>query len=84
MAARHGRDKVTFVLAQPMRAFGAWGEQVLAESTGKDDQGLIPVIAEPLGPAQGYSSDRLFVVVQPGGPAEPATEEQLSSLEKAR
>jgi transaldolase/glucose-6-phosphate isomerase len=83
MAARHGRDKVTFVLAQPMQAFGAWVEQLLAESTGKDGQGLIPVIDEPLGSSKVYSPDRLFVSVRPGGPAEPATEEQLSILEKA-
>jgi transaldolase/glucose-6-phosphate isomerase len=84
MAARHGRDKVTFVLAQPMQAFGAWVEQLLAESTGKDGQGLVPVVDEPLGPPKVYSPDRLFVLVRPGGHVEPAIEEQLSILEKAR
>jgi transaldolase/glucose-6-phosphate isomerase len=83
MAARHGRDKVTFVLAQPLQAFGAWVEQLLAESTGKDGRGLIPVVDEPLGPTQVYSHDRLFVWLRLGEHAEPAIEEQLTILEKA-
>src|SRR4029453_2527666 len=51
---------------------------------GKDGQGLVPVVDEPLGPPKVYSPDRLFVLVRPGGHVEPAIEEQLSILEKAR
>jgi transaldolase/glucose-6-phosphate isomerase len=40
------------VLAEPIRAFGAWAEQLLAESTGKEGRGLVPVDGEPLGPPE--------------------------------
>ena len=48
MAARHGRDKVTLVFPEPIQAFGAWTEQLLAESTGKEGRGLVPVHGEAL------------------------------------
>jgi transaldolase / glucose-6-phosphate isomerase len=49
MAARHGRDKVTFVFVEPVGAFSAWAERLLAESMGKEGRGLLPVDDEPLG-----------------------------------
>jgi len=52
IASRHGRNKVTFVLADSMKAFGTWVEQALAASPGKDGQGLVPVVGEPLGAPQ--------------------------------
>lgn len=58
-----GRDKVTFVASPEFSAFGAWAEQLLAESTGKDGKGLIPVDGEPLGPPGVYGTDRVFVAV---------------------
>src|SRR5262249_58335843 len=61
--AKAGRDKVTFVLSDKIRALGVWLEQLVAESLGKDGTGLVPVMAEPLGPPASYSSDRLFVAL---------------------
>ena len=58
-----GRDKLTFVLSEKIRALGTWLEQLVAESLGKDGTGLVPVMAEPLGPPASYSSDRLFVAL---------------------
>ena len=61
-AAREGRDKVTFVASPGLADFGAWLEQLIAESTGKHGKGLIPVDAEPLGRARrSMAHDRLFV-----------------------
>ncbi len=55
-----GRDKVTFLTAGPLAAFPAWAEQLIAESTGKDGKGIIPV-AEPPGDVAAYGDDRVFV-----------------------
>jgi glucose-6-phosphate isomerase len=60
-----GRDKITF-LPGGLRGFGAWAEQLIAESTGKNGKGLIPVDGEPLGPPGVYGEDRVFVRVQVG------------------
>ncbi|MGD0110434.1 MAG: glucose-6-phosphate isomerase [Armatimonadota bacterium] len=60
-AARAGRDKATFVLSPEMASFGDWLEQLLAESTGKEGTGVLPVVGEPLGNPEVYGSDRLFV-----------------------
>jgi glucose-6-phosphate isomerase len=58
--AAHGRDKITF-LPGGLPGFGAWAEQLLAESTGKNGRGLIPVDGEPLGSSEVYRYDRVFV-----------------------
>ena len=58
---RGGRDKITFVTAERLAAFGSWLEQLLAESTGKGGEGLVPIHAEPLGAIDAYGEDRLFV-----------------------
>jgi glucose-6-phosphate isomerase len=77
-----GRDKVTFVLGEEIAAFGAWVEQLLAESTGKDGVGLVPVADEPLGPTALYGSDRVFVAVSQR-PFPAATEARLAELRAA-
>jgi transaldolase/glucose-6-phosphate isomerase len=56
-----GRDKLTLVLSPDLSAFGAWVEQLIAESTGKDGRGILPVHGEPLGGPEIYGRDRLFV-----------------------
>lgn len=81
MAARHRRDKVTLVVAEPIRAFGAWVEQLLAESTGKGGRGLVPVDGEPLGPPEVYSHDRVFVALHLAGDEPLATAKPLAALE---
>ncbi|MEM7495396.1 MAG: transaldolase family protein, partial [Myxococcota bacterium] len=59
--ARHGRNKVTFITDEKTKALGAWLEQLLAESTGKQKQGVIPIDGEELGETAHYGSDRVFV-----------------------
>ncbi len=60
-AALHGRDKVTFFVDPLFANLGDWVEQLLAESTGKEGKGILPVVDEPLGEAAVYGPDRLFV-----------------------
>jgi transaldolase/glucose-6-phosphate isomerase len=66
-AVRAGRDKLTLVVPDHLATFGLWLEQLLAESTGKDGTGIVPVVGEPLGDPAVYGEDRLFVAV--GEPA---------------
>jgi Phosphoglucose isomerase len=62
-AALLGRDKLTLVLDRTVSSFGAWVEQLIAESTGKEGKGLVPIDGEDVGDAEVYGSDRLFVGV---------------------
>jgi glucose-6-phosphate isomerase/CheY-like chemotaxis protein len=59
--AKSGRDKVTFAISPAIVSFGDWVEQLVAESTGKEGQGILPVVGEPLGTVGVYGFDRLFV-----------------------
>ncbi len=61
--AQAGRDKLTVLLPPEMRAFGAWIEQLVAESTGKLGQGVLPVVGEPIGAVREYGNDRAFVAI---------------------
>jgi glucose-6-phosphate isomerase len=65
--ARRGRNKLTFLLPREIRAFGDWVEQLVAESTGKEGTGIVPVVTEPAGRPDVYGSDRLFVGMQLAG-----------------
>jgi RpiB/LacA/LacB family sugar-phosphate isomerase len=58
-----GRDKVTLLMSEPIRTLGAWLEQLLTESTGKQGRGLVVIDDEPLGPPGAYGVDRLFVAL---------------------
>jgi transaldolase/glucose-6-phosphate isomerase len=58
---QRGRDKVTFLMPEALTTFGMWLEQLLAESTGKEGTGLLPVAGEPIGDPSVYGDDRLFV-----------------------
>jgi len=62
-----GRDKITFVASPPIASLGDWLEQLIAESTGKEGQGILPVVGEPLGPPEVYGDDRLFIYLQLDG-----------------
>jgi glucose-6-phosphate isomerase len=59
--AKAGRDKLTFLTDDEIIAFGAWAEQLIAESTGKHGVGIVPVDLEPLGAVESYGPDRTFV-----------------------
>src|SRR6185437_2475440 len=63
-ATRFGRDKVTIVASPAIADFGAWLEQLLAESTGKQGRGLIPLAGEPPTVPEGYGSDRFFAYLE--------------------
>ena len=76
-----GRDKLTLVTPRRLAPLGAWIEQLVAESTGKEGMGILPVDLEPLGPPEAYGDDRIFVVV--GLEGEPVDEERLAALAAA-
>ena len=80
-AARTGRDKITIVASPGIRELGAWLEQLLAESTGKHEVGLIPVDGESLGSPAVYGRDRLFAYLRDESGPEPAQDEAMSRLE---
>jgi glucose-6-phosphate isomerase len=62
--AQMGRDKLTFFLSPQIASFGDWVEQLVAESTGKDGKGILPVVGEAINGAEVYGSDRLFVCLR--------------------
>jgi transaldolase / glucose-6-phosphate isomerase len=82
-AGLEGRDKVTILSSSRISDFGAWAEQLIAESTGKEGKGLIPVDGEPLGDPAVYGSDRFFIDIRTEGESDAAHEEKLAALEKA-
>lgn len=61
-AAQSGRDKLTLFLPPSLQTLGSWIEQLVAESTGKNGKGVLPVVDEPLGRPEDYGQDRAFVV----------------------
>ncbi|HLH97420.1 MAG TPA: bifunctional transaldolase/phosoglucose isomerase [Xanthobacteraceae bacterium] len=61
LAARLGRDKVTLLCSPRLADFGAWAEQLIAESTGKSGKGLIPIDGEPIADPKTYGTDRFFI-----------------------
>lgn len=65
--ARAGRNKITVVASPQITAFGLWAEQLLAESTGKEGTGLIPIANEPMLSPSAYGTDRLFVYLRMKG-----------------
>ncbi len=84
-AAKAGRNKLTIVTHPKVGAFGAWAEQLIAESTGKLGKGIVPVEGEPLGAPSVYSNDRIFVNVGStiGGVGCAEIDAQLALLEAA-
>ena len=70
-----GRDKLTLALPEKIASLGSWVEQLIAESTGKEGVGIVPVVGEPLGPPDAYGRDRVFVAI--------GEHEALDELERA-
>jgi glucose-6-phosphate isomerase len=62
--AAAGRDKMTFITSPAIASFGAWVEQLIAESTGKEGKGILPVDGETVGDPEVYGSDRLFIYLR--------------------
>jgi glucose-6-phosphate isomerase len=81
--AAGGRDKLTFLLPGPIASFAMWLEQLIAESTGKDGTGVIPVSGDPVENRQNYGEDRLFVEFRIKNEQDEAIEGQADSLRKA-
>jgi len=80
--ALQGRNKVTFVMPEAVATLGMWLEQLLAESTGKEGTGLLPVAGEALAAPEVYGSDRVFVHVRLGEDDAP-TRDRLAALRDA-
>lgn len=79
--AWQGREKLTIFLPQPISSFGLWLEQLLAESTGKEGQGILPIDNEPSREAKNYKDDRLFVFYNLAGEFDNYLEDFRSELE---
>ena len=81
--ALRGRDKLTLVFEPPLAPLGVWVEQLVAESTGKEGTGILPVDLEELGPAGAYGDDRVFAAVRLAGAADPGIASALEALRDA-
>lgn len=83
LAGLDGRDKVTILASKKVADFGAWAEQLIAESTGKEGKGLIPIADEPLGDPSVYGNDRFFIDIRVEGEADAAHDSKLAAIEAA-
>ncbi|HEX3651414.1 MAG TPA: bifunctional transaldolase/phosoglucose isomerase [Rhizomicrobium sp.] len=81
LATQFSRDKITIVASPELASLGLWLEQLIAESTGKQGKGLIPIDNEPLGEPQVYGNDRVFVQIGTG--SADANTSKLDALAKA-
>jgi transaldolase/glucose-6-phosphate isomerase len=81
--AREGRDKVTLVASPGIGSLGAWLEQLVAESTGKEGKGLVPIDREPLGAPEVYKDDRVFVHLRLRSAEDEGQEDRVEAIEKA-
>ena len=82
-ATQFGRDKVTIIASPGIATLGAWLEQLLAESTGKQGRGLIPLAGEPVTSPDRYGEDRLFAYIELGGQGDDAQRQAIQALEQA-
>jgi transaldolase/glucose-6-phosphate isomerase len=82
--AGHGRDKVTFVVPEQLATLGMWLEQLLAESTGKENTGLLPVAGEALGKPEAYGQDRFFTYLRLHNAVDEGTEHGVAALRSAK
>jgi transaldolase/glucose-6-phosphate isomerase len=79
-ASREGHDKLTLVLPESLAPFGLWVEQLVAESTGKNGVGVVPIAGEPLGFADAYGPDRAFVQIHVLGETSPEQDAAVRAL----
>ena len=82
-AAKAGLDKLTLIASPGLSNLGAWLEQLLAESTGKQGRGIIPVDREPLGSPEDYGNDRVFAYLSVEGQTDAQQDAAIETLEKA-
>ncbi|MGH6831016.1 MAG: bifunctional transaldolase/phosoglucose isomerase, partial [Methylocella sp.] len=81
--AEAGRDKLTILTSKGLESFGDWAEQLVAESTGKEDLGIVPVVREPEALSEEYGEDRFFVALLEGNGKSAGVEALARDLEKA-
>jgi transaldolase/glucose-6-phosphate isomerase len=81
--AKAGRNKVTFVTPAPLDSLGLWIEQLIAESTGKEGKGIVPVAGEPLGSPDDYGDDRVFAFIHTQSSKTGDIDAKLAALEAA-
>ena len=81
--ALKGRDKLTIVTSPSIGSFGLWAEQLLAESTGKEGKGIVPVAGEPLAGPESYGDDRLFVYLRVEDDDNAKTDAEVERLESS-
>ena len=77
------RDKLTFVVSEPIASFGLWVEQLIAESTGKEGKGILPVADEPLGTPDVYGDDRVFAYLRDTDSPDEETDARVEALARA-
>jgi len=77
---KNGRDKLTIFTSPEIHDLGAWLEQLIAESTGKQDVSIIPIDREPLQPVENYGDDRVFVYLKLKDAGDDSLDEKLSAL----
>lgn len=82
-AALAGADKLTLLTSGRLRPLGYWIEQLVAESTGKEGRGIVPVEGEPRGRISDYGPDRCFAVVRLAGENDPELDKLVAGLDKA-
>lgn len=82
-AARNKRDKLTLIASPGVSALGAWLEQLVAESTGKQGKGIVPVDREDVGPPELYGTDRMFAYVRLESAPDKAQDAKVAALEQA-
>ena len=78
--AGQGRDKLTLITSPSVAAFGMWVDQLIAESTGKDGVGIVPVVNEPLMAPGCYGDERFFVYLRVDGDSNGASDEAVSGI----
>jgi glucose-6-phosphate isomerase len=81
-AALAGRDKLTILTSPRLASFADWVEQLIAESTGKDGRGIVPVVGEPIGEPRAYGDDRSFVMISLAGDEDPEWSRFAAELER--
>ena len=81
--ANAGRDKLTIITSPALSSVGSWLEQLIAESTGKEEKGMIPIEGEPLGEPRVYGRDRVFACLRHVDEPDPEQDAQIKALQAA-
>ncbi len=79
--SQQGRDKLTLVTSPSISSFGLWAEQLIAESTGKEGLGIVPVAGEPLASPSHYGDDRFFVYLRLDGDDNDESDEAIQAIQ---